>query len=73
MEADSPAEAPIPQKIVDKIRSGQFVEMRELLADNISLLEQLHSITPPHEGCPHIAIMVVLLPDLHSNPHPHKR
>ncbi len=38
----SPAEAPVPQKIVDKIRSGQFVEMRELLADNISLLEQLH-------------------------------
>ncbi len=43
----SPAEAPVPQKIVDKIRSGQFVEMRELLADNISLLEQLHSIHAP--------------------------
>ncbi len=48
MEVDlSPAEAPVPQKIVDKIRSGQFVEMRELLADNISLLEQLHSIHAP--------------------------
>ncbi len=33
-----PAEAPIPQIIV---------EMRELLADNISLLEQLHSIHAP--------------------------
>ncbi len=43
----SPAEAPVPQKIVDKIRSGQFVEMRELLADNISLLEQFHSIHTP--------------------------
>ncbi len=43
----SPAEAPVPQKIVDKIRSGKFVEMRELLADNMSLLEQLHSFHAP--------------------------
>lgn len=33
----SPATAPFPQKLVDKVRSGQFVEMRDLLTDNISL------------------------------------
>ena len=38
----SPAAAPFPQKLVDKVRSGQFIEMRELLADNISLVQQLH-------------------------------
>lgn len=37
----SPATAPLPQKLVDKIRSGQFVEMKELLTDNVSLLQQL--------------------------------
>ncbi len=26
-------------------------------------------ITPPHEGCPHTTLMVVLLLDVHSNPH----
>jgi hypothetical protein len=37
----SPATQPFPQKLVDKVRSGQFIEMRELLADNISLMQQL--------------------------------
>ena len=37
----SPASEPFPKKLVDKIRSGQFVEMRELLTDNISLIQQL--------------------------------
>ena len=40
----SPAADPIPQKLVTKVRSGQFVEMREFLADNIALLHQLESI-----------------------------
>lgn len=39
----SPATQPFPQKLVDKVRSGQFIEMRELLTDNISLLQQLES------------------------------
>ena len=43
----SPATEPLPKKIVDKIRSGQFVEMRELLADNISLLSHLDSTQGP--------------------------
>ena len=43
----SPSSEPFPRKLVDKVRSGQFVEMRELLADNISLLRQLESVQGP--------------------------
>ena len=39
----SPATEPFPQKLVDKVRAGQFVEMRDLLTDNISLLQQLET------------------------------
>ncbi len=39
----SPATAPFPQKLVDKVRSGQFVDMRDLLTDNVSLLQQLET------------------------------
>ena len=34
----SPASEVIPKKLVDKIWAYQFIEMRELLSDNISLL-----------------------------------
>ena len=47
----SPAAEPFPSKLVDKVRSRQFVEMRELLADNIALLRQLeavHGYSPLH-------------------------
>ena len=40
----SPAAELIPRKLVYKVQSGQFVEMRELLTDNISLVHQLESI-----------------------------
>ena len=40
----SPAAAPFPCKLVEKVRSGQFIEMCELLVDNISLLQQLETI-----------------------------
>ena len=40
----SPAADPIPQNLVVRIQSGQFVEMRDLLADNIALLSQLSSL-----------------------------
>ena len=37
----SPATEPFPRKLVEKIQAGQFVEMKELLSDNIALLQQL--------------------------------
>ena len=37
----SPATSPFPQKLVDRARSGQFVDMRDLLTDNVSLIQQL--------------------------------
>ena len=40
----SPAADPIPHGLVQRIQSGQFVEMRDLLADNIALLNQLSSL-----------------------------
>ena len=40
----SPAAEPFPRKVVDKVRSGQFIELRELLADNITLVQQLESM-----------------------------
>ena len=40
----SPSATPFPQKLVDRVRSGQFIEMRELLIDNISLLKRLDAL-----------------------------
>ena len=40
----SPAAEPFPQKQVDRVRSSLFVEMRDLLSDNISLLQQLEMV-----------------------------
>lgn len=40
----SPAAEPFPQKLVDRVRAGNFMEMRELLADNMSLLGQLEAV-----------------------------
>ena len=40
----SPASDPFPQPLVQRVQSGQFVEMRDLLADNIALLSQLSSL-----------------------------
>ena len=40
----SPASEPFPQKLVARILSGQFVEMKDLLMDNISLLQQLETM-----------------------------
>lgn len=37
----SPATEPLPRKLVDRILTGHFIEMRDLLTDNISLLQQL--------------------------------
>lgn len=40
----SPATDPIPYTLVQRIQSGQFVDMRDLLADNVHLLNQLTSL-----------------------------
>lgn len=40
----APALGVIPQKLVDRVRSGVYVEMREFLRDNILLLQQLESL-----------------------------
>ena len=40
----SPAADPIPYRLVQRIRSGEFVEMRNLLADNIALHDQLEDL-----------------------------
>ena len=40
----SPASQPFPQKLVDKIKSGQFVLRREHLSDNIALTQQLEDV-----------------------------
>ena len=37
----SPSLDPIPHRLVSRIQAGEFVEMRDLLADNISLHNQL--------------------------------
>ena len=39
----SPSSEPFPQKLVDKVRSGQFVEMHDLLTDNIALMQKLET------------------------------
>lgn len=40
----SPATGLIPQKLVDKVRAGGFVEMWDFLPDNIRLIQQLESV-----------------------------
>ena len=43
----SPALQPIPARLVRRIQEGEFLEMRELLADNIALHDQLEAIQGP--------------------------
>ena len=40
----SPAMSPIPHRIVQRIQAGRFVEMRELLTDNLALHNQLEAV-----------------------------
>ena len=40
----SPAADPVPYRLVQRICSGEFVEMRDLLADNIALHDQLEDL-----------------------------
>ena len=43
----SPALQPIPARLVQRIQSGEFVEMRDLLSDNIALHDQLEAVHGP--------------------------
>jgi hypothetical protein len=52
----SPASDPVPERLVRKIQAGEFVEMRELLADNIALHDrasELQGATIPHQALRH--------------------
>ena len=42
-----PGSDPRPHKLVEKVQSGIYVEMKELLEDNTSLLNELESLTVP--------------------------
>ena len=42
------ATSPFPQNLVGRARSGQFVDMRELLMDNVSLHQQLDTFGGHH-------------------------
>ena len=47
----SPAAAPFPKKLVDRFQAGNFVEMKELLTDNMALISQLETVqgwSPAH-------------------------
>lgn len=46
----SPATEPFPRKLVDRVRSGQYVDMRDLLNDNIALVQQLGAFSS-HSAC----------------------
>ena len=39
----SPSGETFPQKLVEKVRAGQYVDMKELLTDNVSLVRQLET------------------------------
>lgn len=44
----SPSAEPLPKKLVDKARAGQFMDMKELLTDKVSLINQLEAVHPIH-------------------------
>lgn len=48
----SPATEPFPQKLVDRVRSGRYVDMRDLLADNIALLQQMETFSGQYACMP---------------------
>ncbi len=40
----SPALSPIPANIVEKIKSGEYVDMKEMLGDNIALHQRMEEV-----------------------------
>ena len=49
----SPALPPIPAKVVEKAQAGSFVELKDLLPDNIALLRHLHETAVIGQGPVH--------------------
>ena len=41
---------PVPAKLVDKIRAGKYVEMKELLSDNTTVLQSMEAVHPMLRG-----------------------
>ena len=58
----SPGSDLCPHKLVEKVQSGIYVEIKELLGDNISLLNELESLN-----------VVTTLPALPGNAKPQLR
>ena len=53
----SPVMAPIPHRLVQRIQAGWFVEMRELLTDNLALHNQLEAV----QGLPGMIVLPATL------------
>ena len=52
---------PVPAKLVAKIKSLQFVELKELLPDNIAALEQNSAVARPHDQLPKLREVTSIL------------
>ncbi len=64
-----PAADPIPHRLVRRIQSGEFVEMRDLLADNMALhgqLEDLYGQAPLATNLLSLRPRLRKVPSLHS-------
>ena len=64
----SPAADPIPHRLVHRIQSGDFVEMRDLLVDNVALHDQLEDL---HGSAPLAATPLPFRPRLREVPSLH--
>ena len=61
----SSALPPVPGKLVKNVQSGMFVDMKEILSDNVSLLQRLGEISSgqlPHN--PSLSVKLRVVPDI---------
>ena len=59
----------IPRKLVEKIKSGQFVDIRELLKDNIALLSRLEAVQSTTAAILHTSTLGSVKPRLLITPY----